>query len=252
MQSVIFSTFLALRHVFTTRSGGVSTVPYASNNFAFHVGDHEEDVRKNHANLAQQFRIDHKQFVHMQQIHSDKILVINSPSTFKSPPQCDALITDQTGIALMVMTADCTPVLLYDPVRHVCAAIHAGRAGALKGIVPQTVQKMQQHFNCRASNIVAVLGPSIHECCYEIGGNVAREVSDKGYAYALTQRQKQYYLNVNKILRRQLIHARVAPSHIEELEQCTACDTKQFFSYRAQQQTTGRSAAVIMLLALPS
>jgi len=247
MQSRLLASHSTIHHIFTTRHGGVSTAPYSSNNVAFHVGDDRHDVNTNHARLARELDYDLSRLVHMRQIHSDKIIIVRDEHMFTNPPECDAIMTDQTGIPLMVMTADCTPILLYDPVHHVIAAVHAGRVGAFKAIAAKTIQKMQTVFSSDPTEIKAVLGPSIHRCCYEVGKVVANEADKNGFGYAISSNTGRYYLDVNRIIKRQLETASVLQENIEELNLCTSCQHETFFSYRADHQQTGRMAGVIML-----
>ena len=235
-------------YAFTTRHGGMSQLPYSSNNLAFHVGDNADDVIKNHQKLAQKMGYDYLSLVHMRQIHSDKIFIVDTAlHNFESPPECDALITDQPHIPLMVMTADCTPVLLFDSVQNVIAVAHAGRAGAVKGIVPKTIEKMGSDFGSKIEDITIVLGPSIHGCCYEVGEKIAKEVIAEGYDFAVITKEDNYYLEVNAIIHRQLHDIGVKKENIEDLGICNACENQDFFSYRADKQKTGRIAGVLLL-----
>ena len=251
MQSITSSLLTPYRqiiHTFTTRHGGVSKPPFDTNNLAFHVGDDTEDVTENQKLLARKLGYDHNKLVHMRQIHSDKIVIVDPEvHNFTNPPECDALITDEPAIPLMVMTADCTPVLFFDPVKKVIAVAHAGRAGAIKGIVPKTVKKMQQHFSCKLEDIRVVLGPSIQSCCYEVGEKIAKEVTDEGFGFAVVEREGRFYLEVNAIIHRQLQEIGIKQENTEYLNRCNACENDTFFSYRADQQKTGRIAGVLML-----
>lgn len=246
--SKLLTPYDEITHTFTTRFGGVSLPPYNSLNLAFHVGDKPEDVRKNHRTLAIEIGYERSKLVHMQQIHSDKIVVIDPEiHNFKNPPQCDALITNIKEIPLMVMVADCTPVLFYDPVQQVIAVAHAGRTGALQGIVPKTIQKMQQHFESALEDIKIALGPSIGACCYEVGEKIAQEVTDSGYGFATVIRDEKYYLDVNAIVHKQLKEIGIHKKNCEDLNICNACENSTYFSYRADRQKTGRIAGILML-----
>ncbi len=242
--------FARLIHTFTTRHGGISKLPYESNNLAFHVGDDAGDVVKNHRLLADALGYDCTKLVHMRQIHSD-IVVIVDPKVhdFAHPPECDALITDLPGIPLMVMTADCTPVLFFDPVQNVIAVAHAGRAGALKNIVAKTVRMMGENYGSRPEEIRVALGPSIQSCCYEVGEAIGKEVGEGPYGFAVVIRGGKYFLEVNAIIHKQLEDIGILQSHIDDLNICNACENETYFSYRADRQKTGRIAGVIMLKA---
>lgn len=245
ISSSLLSSHAKVTACFTTRLGGVSSLPYSSANLAFHVGDNPLDVVKNHDLLAQSLGYERSRLTHMRQIHSDWIVIIDETFTFDTPPECDALITNRLNAPLMVMSADCTPILLYDPVHHACAAIHAGRAGALNEILPKTIMMMGEHFSSVASDIHAVLGPSISGCCYEINPTIAEETISKGYPEALRREGEKIFLDVNTILLMQL--QRMEVKNVEVVEECTACRHDRFFSYRADQQHTGRIAGVILL-----
>lgn len=237
---------------FTTRHGGISDSPYGTLNLAFHVGDNPQDVLENHQILGKMLQYDPKNLIHMRQIHSNKIIIVNSTMNFDTLPQCDALITNHTNIPLMVMSADCTPILIYDPINHAIGAVHAGRAGALNRILPLTLEAMEKNYNTALSDIKIVFGPSIQGCCYEINENIAHEVKEKGYEEALIRSGENVFLEVNAILSMQLSALGIASEQIEIIEQCTSCNSHDFFSYRADAQHTGRIAGVIILRPLPS
>lgn len=236
-----------LLHAFTDRDGGLSREPFASLNLAFHVGDAAEDVLANHAIVADTLGYERQRLVHMRQVHSDRITRATPDMTFDTPPECDALMTDTPGQPLMVMVADCTPLLLYDPVRRGVAAVHAGRAGALKNIAGKTVEAMTEAFGSDPAELLAVLGPSIGGCCYEVNADIADTVTHAGYPRSLRYEASRIFLDVNAILLRQLEAAGISPKHIEATGPCTACSGRPLFSYRAQRQKTGRQAGIIML-----
>ena len=247
-QRTPFSSHKHIFALFTTRNDGVSKAPYQENNLAFHVGDKEEDVIINHKTLAENMGYEYSKLVHMRQIHSDKIIIVEPEiHNFNHPPECDALITNLPKIPLMVMTADCTPVLFYDTQKQVIAVAHAGRSGALKGIVPKTLQMMQQHFNCDLKDIHVAIGPSIGVCCYEVGQEIVEDVTKAGYGLATVYENGRYSLDVNAIIREQLQKEGLEQTHLEDHAICNACNNENFFSYRADKQTTGRIAGILML-----
>lgn len=243
----LLSPFTNITAAFTTRHGGISEAPYTSANLAFHVGDTPSDVLKNHDILAQILGYERSRLVHMRQIHSDRIIVVDETYTFDTPPECDALITDTLNLPIMIMSADCTPIILYDPIRHTCAVVHAGRAGALGEILPKTIKSMEERFGTLRENLNIVMGPSIHGCCYEINETIADETELKGYAGALYRKDDKVFLDVNTILLQQLEALNIEPSHIEVIEHCTSCKSDEYFSYRADRQKTGRIAGLIIL-----
>jgi polyphenol oxidase len=241
----LLSSFSDVSAAFTTRHGGISKPPYTSANLAFHVGDNPKDVLKNHDLLADTLGYNRSQLIHMRQIHSDQIVIVDESLNFNTPPECDALITNRPNIPLMVMSADCTPILLYDPVHKAIGVVHAGRAGALNEILPKTILAMGLEFNTTPSDVNVVLGPSISGCCYEINSTIAEETKTKGYPEALRYENEKVFLNVNTILRMQL--NRIGIEKVEVIDECTACHHDRYFSYRADQRHTGRIAGVIIL-----
>lgn len=247
ISSPLLSLFSDITALFTTRHGGVSKPPFTTANLAFHVGDDTADVLENHNRLALAIGFERDRVIHMRQIHSDRILLVDEGMNFDTPPECDALITNRPHTPLMVMSADCTPILLYDPVQRVIGAVHAGRAGALNAILPKTIARMRNIFGSKIENIRLSMGPSIHGCCYEINGQIGAEVKEKGYPDALRSEGEKLFLNVNTILRQQLHALDIPDEHLEVIDACTACKSDTYFSYRADQQHTGRIAGVIVL-----
>jgi len=243
----LLSPFTNVTAVFTTRHGGVSKVPYTSANLAFHVGDNPDDVVQNHDLLARSLGYERNRLIHMRQIHSDRIVVADETYTFDAPPECDALITNVQNTPLMVMSADCTPILVYDPLNRVIGAVHAGRAGALNAILPKTLERMAQIYGTAIDDVRISMGPSIHGCCYEINPDIAAEVEEKGYYEALRREGEKLFLDVNTVLRQQLSALNMPLKHIEIINECTACRHDTYFSYRADRQHTGRIAGVILL-----
>jgi len=241
----LLASFSAITAAFTSRHGGISKAPYTDANLAFHVGDNPEDVVKNHDLLADKLGFNRHSLIHMRQIHSDRIVIVDETLTFDAPPECDALITNRTNTPLMVMSADCTGVLLYDPIQQAIGAVHAGRSGALHAILPKTITAMHQAFGTHAEDLYIVLGPSIGGCCYEINETIALECETKGYGLALRREDEKVFLDVNTILLEQLKGLGV--ENIEVVEHCTSCRSDEYFSYRADAQQTGRIAGVIIL-----
>ena len=229
---------VALTHAFTCKT---------SDNLAFHVGDDTARVIANHQKLASHLHYRYENLVHMKQIHSNNVVRVTTEHDFTTPIECDAIITDEPNIPLMVMTADCTPILLYDKKTHAIAAIHAGRAGAFSNIIKNTMTMMAQHFNSKSENIIAVLGPSICHECYEVNETIYEEAKTLGYANAVVQKDDRFFLHVNLILLQQLRECGVLQHHIDVIQHCTSCEHHTFFSYRAEDGVTGRQAGVMML-----
>jgi len=245
-QTDLLNKFTNLTHAFTTKDGGVSLKPYSSLNLAFHVNDNPLDVVKNHKILASQLNYNQKTLVHMKQIHSNKVHIVNNKDNFDNPPTCDALITNKTNIALMVMVADCSPILFYDDTQKVIAVAHAGRQGAFKNILQNLLQSFVQDFKSNIKDINVSLGASIRECCYEVGEEIYKEAKELALEYAIQKKENRYYLNINKILLTQLYEAGIQKENIEISNECTCCKNNKYFSYRAD-GISGRFCGLLVL-----
>jgi YfiH family protein len=215
-------------------------------NLAFHVGDDENRVIKNHEVLANKLGYDKNKLIHMKQIHSDIVHIVNDDDNFQNPPECDALVTNKKNTPLMVMVADCSPVLFYDNTEGIIAVAHAGREGAFKNIMQKTISSMISEFNSKVQNIHVKIGANIDVCCYEVGQEIYNEGCKLGFTKAFEIRDNCYFLNIDKILKEQLLACGIDERHIEIYDECTCCNTTKYYSYRAEAKT-GRFAGVIYL-----
>lgn len=228
---------------FTTKDGGRSTKPYNSLNLAFHVGDNKNTVLQNHKILSDQMGYNLNSLAHMQQIHSNIVKIVDKKDNFNTPYKCDALVTKLKGVPLMIMSADCTPLLFSDTKKGVIAVAHAGRMGAIKNIVKNTLDTMRDKFLCLSEDIEVDLGPAICQDCYEVGEEIAQELKSTPYYFAIKEENKHYYLDINSILIYQLEKEGIIK--INNPKVCTSCD-KNYFSYRRDSKT-GRQAGIILI-----
>ena len=166
-------------HCFTTRLGGVSEGYLRSLNLGMSRGDDPENVRKNYAILGEALGFDPKKAVLSRQVHSNIVLPVGEgdwgAGLYTQPlPDCDGLVTNTPGTALVVFTADCTPILFWDPVTGAVGAAHAGWRGTVSGIAAKTVEAMRACFGSRPEDIRAAIGPNIGACHFETGEDVPR------------------------------------------------------------------------------
>lgn len=244
IKSTLLSPYKNLLHAYSTRVDGSSIF---GNNLAYHVNDTKKDVDTNQNELAAYLGYSFENLVHMKQVHGDQIINISSSFPRDKIPVCDALITQQKNRPLMVMVADCIPVLVYDPIQEVIAVVHAGRAGVFSEIIPKSIEKMIRDYGSKAEDILVHLGPSIHECCYEVGTEIAEEIERSGYDYAIHKKGDRYFLNLLAIADQQLENCGIRQKNIEISDRCTACNTDIFYSYRAENNKCGRFAGIMML-----
>jgi len=245
-QSPLLKSFSNLTHAFTTRDGGVSKKPYNSLNLAYHVEDNPQDVDANHILLESKLNYDKRKLVYMKQVHSNLVHTIDAKDKFDNPPTCDALITDKKNTPLMVMVADCSPMLFYDAKAEVIAVAHAGREGAFKNIVQNVINTFTNLYNSHTQDIFVSIGANIGVCCYEVGSEIYEESKKLHLDYAIQIRENSFYLDVNKILITQLLSCAIKEKNIEISNECTCCCRDKYFSYRAD-GITGRFAGILMM-----
>jgi hypothetical protein len=177
------------------------------------------------------------------QKHTDSVLVIDHDL---QPAIADAVVTNRPGILIGVRVADCVPILLYDPVRKVAGAVHAGWRGTAAGILKKTVQVMTDRFKSEPSSVLMAVGPSIRGCCYEVDGEVAESVlaaTGEG-AYSVRNGEK-YYLDLASANRCQALSAGLSAAHLWIADACTRCLPEEFYSYRFAPGMLGRQAGFI-------
>ena len=243
---------IALPHAFTTRLGGVSTGAVGSLNIGIHRGDDPENVLKNYEILGNALGFAPKDTVLSHQTHTDIVLPVTDAhkgAGLFGPelPECDGLVTNTPGVALVIFTADCTPILLHDPVTGAVGAVHAGWRGTAAGIAQKAVQAMQTHYGCDPANIRAAIGPNIKQCCFETDGDVPKAIlaslGEAAKPHILSKGEK-YYLDLTAINAEFLRRAGVL--EIEIAPQCTRCDPERFWSARVHGNARGSQGAVIV------
>lgn len=180
-------------------------------------------------------------WIRSHQVHSDEIRYINSAFEDMELEGYDALVTDQAGIVLTTVHADCIPVQLYDPDRGVIAAVHAGWKGTALGIAAKAAGYMRDEFDCQ--NIHAYIGPGISLCCFEVGDEVAERFMD--YEGVCVKYGEKYHVDLKKVNEMQLKAAGV--ENITVSDRCTYCDDS-FVSYRRDGGTDQRMASIIVML----
>ncbi|MEU7423951.1 peptidoglycan editing factor PgeF [Streptomyces sp. NPDC040750] len=227
---------------FTDRWGGVSAAPYEELNLGGAVGDAPEAVRGNRKLAAESLGLDADRVVWMNQVHGADAIVVDEPWGERPAPGVDAIVTARRGLALAVLTADCVPVLLADPVAGVAAAAHAGRPGLVKGIVPAAVRAMVE-LGAEPGRIVARTGPSVCGRCYEVPESMRAEVAGVEPAAHATTSWGTPAVDVSAGAHAQLDRLGVCDRWQSPV--CTL-ESKDHFSYR-RDRTTGRLAGYVWL-----
>ena len=243
---------IAVPHCFTTRLGGVSEGYLSSLNLGIHRGDKPENVMENYRILGNAIGFSPEQVVMTHQTHTDIVLPVDSAHAgagLFAPvlPECDGLITATPGLALAAFTADCTPILLHDPVTGAVGAVHAGWRGTAAAIGAKAVAAMASHYGAKPENICAAIGPNIAQCCFETDGDVPRAMlTQYGDAAApfIEKRGEKYYLDLKGINALSLQQAGIKNIDISSL--CTACRTDLFWSHRKVGSLRGSQAGIIL------
>ena len=240
-----------ISHAFTTRLGGVSEGIFASLNIAMHRGDLEENVERNYEILADALGFNLGSLVLTRQTHSDIVRVVTKNDArgidHRNYPECDALITNDAGCALVVFTADCTPILLCDQVTGAVGAVHAGWRGTAADIAGKTVRAMVAEFGCRPENIRAAIGPNIGYCCFETDRDVPEAITETFGNEAkqfIRKEGEKYRVDLKAV--NALALRRAGVENIEISEECTMCRPDRFWSHRITGASRGSQGALIV------
>lgn len=252
-----------VRHLFSTREGGASKGVYASCNYSYTRGDVKEDVDENYR-LAADAPLD--RFVLTHQTHTTTVRKVTAEDAGKGITRerdysdVDALITNETGIVLVTMHADCTPLYFVDPVHRAIGLAHSGWRGTAGGIGANVVRRMGEEYGTRAEDLVTVIGPTICETHYEVGEDVHEAfVSAYGAdceAYRLFTPSPilkgKYFFSLERANRMVLERAGVKPESVHASHLCTYCESDLFFSHRRDGEKRGNMAAMLSLVEYPS
>lgn len=238
-------------HGFTTRLGGVSKGSLSSLNLGFHRGDDPANIQENYRRLGQAIGFDPARLVLTHQTHSDLVRAVTDRDCrgldHRDYPECDALITNTPGVALGIFTADCTPILLYDPVTGAVGAAHAGWRGTAAAIAAKTVEAMALHYGSRPADICAAIGPNIGPCCFQTDGDVPDAMVASFGPEArewIRPADEKYYVNLKAL--NALALRRVGVENIEISDACTACQHDIFWSHRVTRGDRGSQGAIIL------
>ena len=292
MQFSHFLQFPDLIHASFTRLGGYSKTPYRGMNVSYSGGDDFDNVIRNRLLALTALQIQTYPCATVWMVHGAEVATLGVETwddwrtdwpdwphhsyhidqheliwTIKPRRKADALITRHCGVALVMSSADCVPLMFYDPVEGVIGLAHAGWRGTARGIAAITIHAMGEQFGSNPKNILAGIGPSIGSCCYEVSEEVrcyfmGQQEFDSGPTDANYRKliRESAVFNVKRIQghaslrldlwesnRNQLLMAGVLPDHIESSEICTSCKKELFFSHRGEQGKAGRFPSILAL-----
>jgi len=239
-----------VNHGFTSRLGGVSHGKVSGLNLGFRVGDNPDAVMENYRLVAEDLSMNLGNTVLAKQTHTDHIRIVTEADKGKGISKesdiedTDGLMTNLSGVPLVVFSADCVPILFLDPVQKVIATVHAGWRGTVKGIGKKAVAMMAQQFGSKPENILAAIGPSIGPCCFAFGKEDAAVFPQK---YVREIPNDTVLVDIWAMNRDQLLDAGMTDTNIDVSGVCTVCESHRFYSYRTHREQTGRQGAIIML-----
>ncbi len=244
-----------VRHIFSTKLGGVSPYPYGPMNMSF-THDDRQNVIKNYELLCGCVGIDTKHLVLSKQTHTNNVMVVDKSHcgtgyTKESFEDIDGLITNQSGVALVTQYADCTPLIFCDPVKRVIATSHSGWRGTVQEIGKITVEKMQSEFGCKPEDIIACIGPCISKCCYEVDTPVYDAFSKIPYLDLSkifnNKGGGKYWLDMIEANKQILIHSGIKEENMDVSDLCTSCNADILHSHRASKGQRGTIGVIIEL-----
>lgn len=292
MQFSHFLQFPDLIHASFTRLGGYSKTPYQGLNVSYSNGDDFDNVIRNRLLALTALHIQTYPCATVWLVHGAEVATLSVEAwddwrndwpnwphrsylidqheliwTVKPRRKADALITRHCGVALAMSSADCVPIMFYDPVERVIGLVHAGWRGTARGIAAITLQAMGEQFGCNPKNIRAGIGPSIGPCCYEVSEEVRcyfmgqqefdpdpidasyRKLIRDSAVFTIKRMQGRNSLRLDlwETNRNQLLMAGLVSEHIESSEICTSCKKEHFFSHRGEHGKAGRFPSILAL-----
>lgn len=238
-------------HLFSTRLGGVSKGDFASMNLSYTRGDEKASVDENYKRIAKLLDRRTDDFVLSKQTHSTNVRVVSKEDKGKGMNRpldyedVDGFVTNISGIVLGTVFADCVPLFFVDPVKKAIGLSHSGWKGTAKKMGKETVRRMQEEYDCRPSDIIAAIGPSICVSCYEVGEDVASQFGGKSILFP--KDNGKYQLDLWQANVEVLREAGILEEHISVTDICTCCNRNYLFSHRASGGKRGNLGAFLSL-----
>ena len=253
------SKFPRLTHFQTCRDGGFSVENYSSLNMSYN-GDDPEAVLKNRQKVAESLEVPLEHFVFCHQTHSLNVRIVGKKERGKGVYlnngdelyEVDAMITNETDTMLCLKMADCIPIICFDPVNNVIAALTAGWELTANKMAVKTVNTMSEVFGTLPSDVIVGMGVGAGRCCYEVDETIFSKLKASVHSNTVEwglylEKDNRFFVDLKQINRIQLEEIGVLKDNIEISEICSICESEKHFSYRASEGKTGRSAIGIML-----
>ncbi len=242
-------TRLGFAHGFSLRTGGVSHAPYDSLNLGRVVGDDPAAVAENHRRMAEAVGYPDGTLFETSQVHGVRVrevMVGEAPAAVREE-EADALLAVSAGVAIGVRAADCLPLLVVDPKSRAVTAVHAGWRGTVAGVAPLAVRALRDRTGAPAERLHAAVFPHIRACCFEVGGDVAEQITaaspDK---HVIDTTHARPHAVLAAVIRAQLAAAGLSPDKVDDVAGCTRCEPERFFSFRRDGTRSGRHLLAVV------
>ena len=241
-----------VKHGFSTRIGGVSEGIFSSMNLSFSRGDLDENVRENYRRMGDAIGVRVDCMVKSAQTHTTNVFKVTKENMHDKLQDIDGLITNEPGICLVTSYADCVPLFFVDPVHHAIGLSHSGWRGTVGKIGQVTLQKMEKEYGTNPGEVLAAIGPSICQCCYEVSEDVICQFKEsfeqKHWSDLIYQKEnRKFQLNLWKANEIILREAGVQKENLAITNVCTSCNHEILFSHRASKGQRGGLAAFLAL-----
>jgi len=243
--------FKNLKHCFFSRKDGVSKGFYKSLNCGLGSNDDKKNVLKNLELVSKKIGCNKEFLITLNQTHSNKVIHFNNEKSVKNKLNGDAIVSEVKNIGIGILTADCAPILIYDPNKKIIGCIHSGWKGALKGIIKNTIKKFNE-LNCNNSDLIAVVGPCIKKDNYEVKVDffenfITQDKENNKFFQRIVG--DKYIFDLRGFINKEISNLSI--NNIENIELDTFAEREFFYSYRRSCQNKekdyGRCISVILM-----
>jgi len=203
----------------------------------FFLGSSTYSCEKDRKQLAEQIGLNSENLVIPKQAHGHKVQFCKASGELADT---DAIISNSENIVLSIQVADCIPLFILEKKSKIFGLVHAGWRGTAKRIVSKTIHEINKHGGCQ-KDIMALIGPSIKQCCFEIGPEVAKEFSND---FLVKGNGDRSFLDLQGVVKKELMNAGIKIENIIDLDECTCCQPEKYYSYRRNGNRAGRMIAI--------
>ena len=249
--SLKLKKFENVKHCFFSRKNGVSDGIYQSLNCGMGSNDKKENVLKNLKLVSKKMGCKENLLITLNQKHSDRVIYFENEKDIKNKLDGDAIVTKIKNVGISILTADCAPILLYDPKKKIIGCVHSGWKGALNGIIKKTVLKFNE-LESNNSDLIAVVGPCIKKENYEVGMDLLKKFTDKNLEnekFFEKISNEKYLFDLRGFINNEISHLSI--KSIENIEKDTFSENEFFYSYRRscykKEKDYGRCISVILM-----